>query len=103
MAGAGSKRMGGGGIKPGAPPTPMAGKPPMAPPAPRAPMMKPPGMGAGAPPPMPGGAAGAPPSGPPPAPAGGMGGSGGFKKGGSVGIGSAQVKPRSGGGKGKYT
>ena len=80
--------MGGGGIKPGAPATPMAGKGLGAGPAmgapPRPPMVKPPGMGAGAPPPMPGGAIAA---GPPPPPAGGMGGSGGFAKGGSIGLG----------------
>jgi len=85
--------MGGAGIKAGRPPTPMAGSglgapkggpaaamgaPPM---APKVANVRPPGLGAGAPPPMPGGA------GPPPPPAGGaggMGGSGGFAKGGSA-------------------
>jgi len=109
MAGPGSRKMGGAGIKAGRPPTAMAGSglgagpgspaakmgaPPM---APKVANVRPPGMGAGAPPPMPGGSSG----GPPPPPAGGMGGSGGFnqggpaeasstpafKKGGSVGIG----------------
>ena len=58
--------------------------------------MGPPGMGVGTPPPMPGGG----PSGPPPPPPAGMGGSGGFAKGGSVGIGGGDVKPRHKGGKG---
>jgi hypothetical protein len=99
MMGPGSRKMGGGGIKAGRPPTPMAGgglgapkggpaaamgAPPM---APKVANVRPPGLGAGAPPPMPGGGAGA--AGPPPPPpaggAGGMGGSGGFAKGGSVG------------------
>lgn len=91
MAGPGSRKMGGAGIKAGRPPTPMAGSgigapkggpaaamgaPPM---APKVANVRPPGLGAGAPPPMPGGGAG-----PPPPPAGGMGGSGGFAKGGSA-------------------
>lgn len=95
MAGPGSKKMGGIGIKAGRPPTPMAGSglgapkggaamamgaPPM---APKVANVRPPGIGAGGPPPMPGGAAG-PPPGPPPPAAGGMGGSGGFAKGGSA-------------------
>jgi hypothetical protein len=91
MAGPGSRKMGGAGIKAGRPPTPMAGSgigapkggpaaamgaPPM---APKVANVRPPGLGAGAPPPMPGGGAG-----PPPPPAGGMGGSGGFERGGRV-------------------
>jgi hypothetical protein len=95
MAGPGSKRMGGMGIKAGRPPTPMAGSglgapkggaamamgaPPM---APKVMGARPPGIGAGAPPPMPGGAPGAG-GGPPPPPPGGMGGSGGFNKGGAA-------------------
>jgi hypothetical protein len=106
MAGPGSKKMGGAGIKAGRPPTAMAGSgigapkgglasgmgaPPM---APKVANVRPPGIGAGAPPPLPGGGgmgAGPPPPrpgggmGPPPPPPGGMGGSGGFAKGGSVG------------------
>jgi hypothetical protein len=97
MAGAGSKKMGGAGIKAGRPPTPMAGSglgapkgglaagmgaPPM---APKVANVRPPGLGAGAPPPMPGGGG----AGPPPPPPGGMGGSGGFADGGGVGIGGA--------------
>ena len=89
--------MGGAGIKAGRPPTAMAGSglgagpgspaakmgaPPM---APKVANVRPPGMGAGAPPPMPGGSG----AGPPPPPAGGMGGSGGFAKGGST----AAMKP----------
>jgi translation initiation factor IF-2 len=75
MAGAGSKRMGGIGAKPAMPKTAMAGKPPGGPP---------PGLGggAGAPPPMPGGAGGG----------GGMGGSGGFAKGGTVGLGAKKFE-----------
>ena len=103
MAGPGSKKMGGAGIKAGRPPTAMAGSglgapkgglaagmgaPPM---APKVANVRPLGMGAGPPPPMPGGGMGA---GPPPPPPGGMGGSGGFNKGGSVGIGGGDVKPR---------
>ena len=93
MAGPGSRKMGGGGIKAGRPPTPMAGSglgapkggpaaamgaPPM---APKVANVRPPGLGAGPPPPMPGGGPGA---GPPPPPPGGMGGSGGFEKGGAA-------------------
>jgi hypothetical protein len=104
MAGPGSRKMGGGGIKAGRPPTPMAGSglgapkgglaagmgaPPM---APKVANVRPPGLGAGAPGPMPGGSGGPPPSGPPPAPAGGMGGSGGFAKGGPTGIGGEEAK-----------
>lgn len=117
MAGPGSKKMGGMGIKAGRPPTPMAGSglgapkggpamamgaPPM---APKVANVRPPGLGAGPPPPMPGGAG----AGPPPPPPGGMGGSGGFnaggnvpptpggaafKRGGSVGLGGGDVKTR---------
>jgi hypothetical protein len=90
MAGPGSRKMGGAGIKAGRPPTAMAGSglgapkggpaaamgaPPM---APKVANVRPPGLGAGAPPPMPGGGA------PPPPGGGGMGGSGGFNKGGSA-------------------
>jgi hypothetical protein len=104
MAGPGSKKMGGGGIKAGRPPTAMAGSglgakpaspaahmgaPPM---APKVAGVRPPGIGAGAPPPMPGG--GPPAAGPPPPPPGGIGGSGGFNKGGSVGISGGDVKAR---------
>ena len=90
MAGPGSKKMGGMGIKAGRPPTAMAGSGLGAPPkspaaamgappmAPKVANVRPPGLGAGAPPPMPGG------SGPPPPPPGGMGGSGGFAKGGGA-------------------
>jgi hypothetical protein len=101
MLGPGSRKMGGAGIKAGKPPTAMAGSglgapkggaamamgaPPM---APKVANVRPPGIGAGAPPPMPGGAPmGAKPAGPPPNPmsggGGGMGGSGGFAKGGSA-------------------
>lgn len=103
MMGPGSKKMGGAGIKAGRPPTAMAGSglgapkgglasgmgaPPM---APKVANVKPPGIGAGPPPPMPGGSGGPPP---PPPGGGGMGGSGGFAKGGSVGIGGGDVKPR---------
>src|SRR5580692_11424549 len=84
MAGAGSKRMGGIGMKPAMPKTAMAGKPPGgpppglgAPPKPPRPPMAPPG-GAGAPPPMPGG--------------GGIGGGGGFAKGGTVGLGAKKFE-----------
>jgi hypothetical protein len=100
MAGPGSKKMGGAGIKSGRPPTPMAGSglgagpgspaakmgaPPMAPKVANArPPMGARSMGAGAPPPMPGGSGGPPPAGPPPTPPGGMGGSGGFAKGGGA-------------------
>jgi hypothetical protein len=108
MAGPGSKKMGGAGIKAGHPPTAMAGSglgagpgspaahmgaPPM---APKVANVRPPGIGAGAPGPMPGGAppGGGMGAGPPPPPPGGMGGSGGFAKGGSVGIGGGDVKPR---------
>ena len=90
MVGPGSKKMGGAGVAAGRPPTAMAGSglgapkggpamamgaPPMAPKVANA---RPPGLGAGPPPPMPGG------SGPPPPPPGGMGGSGGFAKGGAA-------------------
>jgi hypothetical protein len=101
MLGPGSRKMGGAGIKAGKPPTSMAGSglgapkggaamamgaPPM---APKVANVRPPGIGAGAPPPMPGGAPmGAKPAGPPPNPmsggGGGMGGSGGFAKGGAA-------------------
>jgi hypothetical protein len=102
MAGPGSRKMGGAGIKAGRPPTAMAGSglgapkgglaagmgaPPM---APKVANVRPPGLGAGAPPPMPGGGAGPPP--PPAGGAGGMGGSGGFAKGGPTGIGSEEAK-----------
>lgn len=88
MAGPGGKKMGGGGMKPPAPRTAMAGKPvggPSigggglgAPPAPRPaappkPPMAPPSAGMA--PPMPGGSGGGP---------GGIGGSGGFEDGGAV-------------------
>ena len=94
MAGPGSKKMGGAGIKAGRPPTPMAGSGLGAPPrspaaamgaplmAPKVANVRPPGLGAGAPPPMPGGAP--PGGGVPPPPPGGMGGSGGFAKGGGA-------------------
>lgn len=78
MIGPGSARMGGGGAKPGAPPTPMRGA------APRPPA----GLGGGAPPPRPRppgppvGLAGPAPGGAPPG--AGMGGSSGFQKGGAV-------------------
>lgn len=87
MAGPGAKRMGGGGAKPPAPKTAMAGKPvggPSigggglgAPPAPHpAPPPKPPmAPPVGAAPPMPGGGG---------AGGGGMGGSGGFEAGGPI-------------------
>ena len=103
MAGPGSRKMGGAGIKAGRPPTAMAGSglgapkgglaagmgaPPM---APKVANVRPPGIGAGAPPPMPGGAGG-PSSGPPPPPPGGMGGSGGFNKGGPTGVGGEEAK-----------
>lgn len=96
MAGPGSRKMGGAGIKAGAPHTPMAGSgigasrgspaaamgaPPMAPKVAGATV---PRIGAGAPPPMPGGGIGAPPAGPPPTPPGGMGGAGGFAAGGAI-------------------
>jgi formin 2 len=102
MAGPGSKKMGGAGIKAGRPPTAMAGSglgagpgspaahmgaPPM---APKVANVRPPGIGAGAPPPMPGGGAGA---GPPPPPPGGMGGSGGFAKGGPTDAGLKRGPP----------
>lgn len=105
MAGPGSRKMGGPGLKAGRPATAMAGSgigapkgglaagmgaPPM---APKVAGARPPGFGAGAPGPV-GAGAGGPPPGPPPPPAGGMGGSGGFAKGGSVGIGGGDVKPR---------
>ena len=115
MKGPGMAKMGGGGRKPGAPVTPMAGKPAGGPPPmgglgapPRPPAPKPPGIGAGAPPPMPGGA---PPMGGMGGGGGGMGGSGGFAKGGSVGHGikdasndtfstsGADTKPRRKGGR----
>jgi translation initiation factor IF-2 len=94
MKGPGMIKMGGGGRKPGAPATPMAGKPIGGgggpPPAmgapPRAPAAPKPPMSAGAPPPMPGGAGGG--LGAP----GGMGGSGGFAKGGTVGIGAKKFE-----------
>ena len=100
MLGPGSRKMGGAGIKAGKPPTSMAGSglgapkggaamamgaPPM---APKVANVRPPGIGAGAPPPMPGGSGLPPkPAAPPPmgGPPGGMGGSGGFAKGGDVG------------------
>jgi hypothetical protein len=96
MAGPGSKKMGGAGIKAGRPPTAMAGgglgapkgglasgmgAPPM---APKVANVRPPGIGAGAPGPMPGGGMPGGAGGPPPPPPGGMGGSGGFAKGGSA-------------------
>jgi len=85
--GPGAMGMGGGGKKPGAPPTASAGKgigaaPPSLPKAP-------PGGGLGAPPPKPPMAS--PPVGAPPPMPGGMGGSGGFAKGGIPG---AAVKER---------
>jgi hypothetical protein len=61
------------------------GAPPM---APKVANVRPPGLGAGAPPPMPGGAG----AGPPPPPPGGMGGSGGFAKGGGIGLGAPEPK-----------
>ena len=83
-AGAGAKKMGGAGVKPGAPPTLSAGKGIGAAPPGGG------GMGRPALPPKPPmtpavGAAGPSPGGAPPAP-GGVGGAGGFKKGGSIGI-----------------
>ena len=98
MMGAGSKRMGGGGAKPGMIKTPMAGKPPGGPPMgggigagppgggalgapPPHPMPKPPmGGGAGMAPPMPGGSAP-----PPPGIGSGIGGGAGFAQGGVAG------------------
>lgn len=91
MIGAGAKKMGGAGIKPSGPPTPMAGKPPMSKPpmgggpppmgGGKAPLPKPPmGGGAGMAPPMPGGSSPIPP----PGAGSGIGGGAGFAQGGSV-------------------
>jgi hypothetical protein len=57
--------------------------------APKVANARPPGLGAGPPPPMPGGAS----AGPPPPPPGGMGGSGGFAKGGSAVRDAGEEKP----------
>jgi hypothetical protein len=98
MAGPGSRKMGGAGIKAGRPPTAMAGSGLGAPPrspaaamgappmAPKVANVRPPGIGAGAPGPLPGGAAPGLGAGPPPPPPGGMGGSGGFAKGGPTNL-----------------
>ena len=85
MIGAGARKMGGAGIKPSGPPTPMAGKPPMSAGPPmgggKAPLPKPPmGGGAGMAPPMPGGSSPLPP----PGAGSGIGGGAGFAQGGSV-------------------
>ena len=85
MIGAGARKMGGAGIKPSGPPTPMAGKPPMSAGPPmgggKAPLPKPPmGGGAGMAPPMPGGSSPLPP----PGAGSGIGGGAGFAAGGSV-------------------
>jgi len=107
MAGPGSRKMGGAGLKAGRPPTPMAGgglgapkgglaagmgAPPL---APKVANVRPPGLGAGPPGPMPGGSAMPGAAGPPPPPPGGMGGSGGFAKGGPAGIGAPEAKAES--------
>jgi hypothetical protein len=89
MMGPGSKKMGGAGLKPGAPPTPMAGKPSGVPPSGM-------GMGMGKPGPMPPAPGGIPPE----PPKGGIGGSGGFNKGGPAAVGAGESKPVMGHAKG---